>query len=1127
MRIFVFLGTILVIFILFTGHVLLVTKDAPDDSYLPSLESSISMLSPMTAMPQLFTPKEQTWIDEHPVITVSMTPAFVPSSDPKQINAYSGISLDYLRLLSRIIGVQFRIEPQSNWTTALEDAKQWRTDLFAMVEPTLATDANLLLTKPHILLPGVIVVHEKTLHAASLKELSGKHVSVVYRHFWHNYLESRYPDIILDPVSNPLQGLFRVMSGHSDALVDYKASVLPKLQDNAHLRLHATSTIPSQSGLSIGVRSDWPELHSILAKALNQIQPPERELINNRWLERQPSLHLPPRTFWTSLLGIEIVLSVLLLIIFWNVQLRRKVEERTARLATELEKSAKAEDLQRLNTELQQAMKAADAATEAKSRFLANISHEIRTPLHGIISFTELAYLKNNPLPRNHQRTILDLSYALLDIVNDTLDFSKIEAGEMDMDTAPFMLDEVLLRVCDMTMRGSMARELECLIDIDPSTPIALLGDAGRLQQILTNLMGNAVKFTPPGGRVHLQVRRGGNLHLSENQNKAQFLFFVHDTGVGIAPDQLPQLFQPFKQADSSLTRRHGGTGLGLSIARYMVENMGGEIWVESEVGQGSTFAFSIRLALQEQVEVLGGTTFMGLQAIVISSSETGVRIMRRTLEALGIQCQSHIASKVGPLSVLASLGREPLKPDLIIIDRLLGEGDCPPALRLANELQLRCAAPVPLMLVGGPREGLALSELKDKPYPVEVIPAITVRCVRSTLRKLLDRTQAGSLPRPGQSPVTPDLSSVRLLVAEDNPVNQEIMTVLLEETHAQVKMANNGIEALKLLERETFDLMFLDIQMPGMDGYETIKIIRERGYVLPVVALTAHAMQADKQRCLDAGMDAYLSKPFKQALLFDTIHNLLPERYRISETQPETGEQPPASESWAFLPSCFSLETVLQTGLSPRQYPAILQSFARNHAQDGALFRHSIRTSDWESLRDRAHALKGASANLGALILRDAARTLELEAQAQLDKGYPGRAPSFQGRPLSALLPELEEALGNVLEAAAKLCPISDAEQPSGPSATASKPTLDVAKLNAYYNDLVGALQQAAPGRIRIALSSLLVICNADEYPLLHTLKMHVDNYDYEAALTVLEKIRPSLLKSSVSSTEPSDAVQ
>ena len=529
---------------------------------------------------------------------------------------------------------------------------------------------------------------------------------------------------------------------------------------------------------------------------------------------------------------------------------------------------------------------------------------------------------------------------------------------------------------------------------------------------------------------------------------------------------------------------------------------------------------------------MLGGNTFMDLQAVVVSSSDTGVRVMRRTLEALGIQCRSHIASRVGPLSVLASLGKEPLRPDLIIIDRLLGDGDCPPALRLAAELQLRCAAPVPLVLVGGPREGLAISEFKDKPYPVEVIPAITVRCVRSTLRKLFDRKKAGFRgPRPAQSPVTPDLSSVRILVAEDNPVNQEIMSVLLEETRAQLKMAGNGIEALALLEREAFDLMFLDIQMPDMDGYETIKIMRERGYVLPVVALTAHAMQSDKQRCLDAGMDAYLSKPFKQALLFDTIHSLLPEYYRVPEAQAESPARPsvPDAESWAFLPPCFSLETVIQTGLSPQQYPSILQSFARNHAQDAALFRHAVRTHDWESLRERAHALKGASANLGALHLRDMARTLELEAQSQLDKGYPNAALStLQGRPLAALLPELEEALGEVLEAAAKLCPSDKETKPAdGPSAIASKPKLDIAKLGTYYNDLVEALLQAAPGRIRIALGSLLVICNADEYPLLHTLKMHVDNYDYEAALTVLERIRPSLFSSSAPSTEPSDAAQ
>ena len=869
MRIFVFLGTILVIFILFTGHVLLVTKDAPDDSYLPSLESSISMLSPMTAMPQLFTPKEQTWIDEHPVITVSMTPAFIPLSDSKQLNAYAGISLDYLRLLSRIIGIQFRIEPQSNWTTALEDAKQWRTDLFAMVEPTLAVDANLLLTRPHISLPGIIVIHENAQHATSLKELAGKRVSVVYRHYWHNYLENRYPDIILDPVSNPLQGLFRVMSGHSDALVDYKASVLPKLEDNTHLRLQATSTIPAQSGLSIGVRSDWPELHSILSKALYQIQPPERELINNRWLSRQPSLHLPPRTFWTSLLGIEVVLSVLLLIIFWNFQLRRKVEERTKRLAAELEKSAKAEDLQRLNTELQQAMKAADAATEAKSRFLANISHEIRTPLHGIISFTELAYLKNNPLPRNHQRTILDLSYALLDIVNDTLDFSKIEAGKLEMEHADFQLEQVLEEVASIADLSAAEKGLELLSRISPDVPPVLEGDALRLSQILLNLVGNAIKFTQSG---HVLVSVTQERH---EGSKTRLRFSVSDTGIGMTSEQIGNLFESFTQADNSTTRRYGGTGLGLAICKRLVNLMGGEIHVRSTPGHGSDFVFTAEfgtVAVPERCLLLPSHPLHGERILIVDDNELSRNILSGMLREFQLDPVS-AASGEEAVRLCRDAAREGKPYRVALVDWLM------PGMSGKDTAQALCAAlpkrPVILFMATIHDRPDVLAHIREgKDIPMRLITKPVTPS--SLISALLEAEQPQDRPdraEPSAAPF-PELMGARVLLAEDNAINRQVANEILQSSGVSVEPAGDGLEAVEKLWEGGYDAVLMDIQMPGMDGLKATRILREyaRFDNLPIIAMTAHAMNGDREKSLSVGMQDYIAKPIEPSVLLSTL---------------------------------------------------------------------------------------------------------------------------------------------------------------------------------------------------------------------------------------------------------------
>ena len=806
-----------------------------------------------------------------------------------------------------------------------------------------------------------------------------------------------------------------------------------------------------------------------------------------------------------------------------NLELERRVNERTR-------------DLQEINAELQLAKEAADAATTAKSQFLANISHEIRTPLHGIMAFAELALLKEKTPPHRYLRAILQSSRALLEIINDLLDVSKIEAGHLELEQAPFMLDDVVHHVCTVALHNAQAGGIELVVDMDPSMQLALVGDAGRLQQIIMNLVTNAVKFTGPGGQICVTLKQA-NADLPE-QRRVQIICFVRDTGVGIAPEFLSQLFQPFRQVDASTTRRHGGTGLGLCICRQLVEMMRGEIWVESEPNVGSTFAFSVPLLTQPNA---GETARLPeppdppIHALILSDSPLQTEILCRHFAALGIGILT-AATTEEAVRQAQSLPRK--EPDLLFLDRKLAE---PNTLYALRALRTAFGRTIPAILMDEHAGEQILSdsnrEAAQHDGQVAILSLVTLRGLHESIISLNQPCLVAysgrlhALPTPMETPLFHD---VRILVAEDNPTNQEIMEALFEDTGVQLTIVSNGKQALDALRvgaqrGEHFDLVLMDVQMPVMDGYEATRIIRTMPELdgLPIVAITAHAMQADKQRCLDAGMDAYLSKPFKQALLFETIHTLLPERYRLPEVA--SCAAPPESGSWDFLPDCISLETVLQTGLSPRQYPAILQSFARNHAQDGAFLRHAVRTHDWASLREKAHALKGAAANLGALHLRDRARTLELEAQARLDKGYPGPGIPPQplpGRPLAALLPELEEALNNVLEAAAKWCPAPESRE-ALPSATTSAAPADHAQLEAHYDDLAAALRQAAPGRIRIALASLLVICNADEYPLLHTLKMHVDNYDYEAALTVLETIRPSLLSLSPVGTESSHAAR
>ncbi len=1072
MRFFVVVWLLLAALMVVTGHMAFQDRGDVGEKMVNGGSWIVSPAS-VSAMPDLFSPTEQMWMAEHPVVPVSLATTYVSMEDQQSIDAYTGIGLDFLRLVSQISGLHFQVVPQSNWTTPVDDLYNRLVDLLVMVEHPGFSTPFLRLSSPYAVLSGALAVPEDN-DITSLDDLQNKTVAVRSRQSWRTYLREHYPAIQQKEVSSLQHGLSQIVEGHVDALIGHRFSLERRLKSDQSFQRLTLLPVPVQSALSFGVREDLPILSSIVEKSLVRIPQIDKQIIIRRWLENPFQWNFFTQGFWLVVFGVEILILAFSLVVFWNFQLRKRVEERTSRLTEALGRSARAGALEALNAELRAAKKAADAATEAKSRFLANISHEIRTPLHGIISYAELAYHRNRPLPRKHLRTILDLSYALLDIVNSTLDFSRIEAGDMRLDRVPFLLDDVLFRVCDMTVHGPRARELVCVIDVAPETPSALIGDAGRLQQVLVNLMANAIKFTPPGGRIHLQIRSGQLSQTVGRTGRIPLHFFVHDTGPGIAAEHLHHLFKPFSQVDMSLTRPRSGTGLGLSIARHIVESMGGEIWVESEPGQGSTFAFSVPLELQTRVEAMGSVSLAGLRGLFVSESELSMRVMNRSLEALGIQAQALGAHRL--LQDATALDGMNV-PALVMIDRVVGEDFSEITLSMLERLERRFPQ-LPVLLIGGLREEVVATEARKRfNCRIEVLRAATLERLRQMVCSLLGAENLGSTLSERVSNAIPDFSGIRALVTEDNLVNREIMSALLEDTGMVLRMAENGNEALELLEKESFDLVFLDIQMPGMDGYTTIEAIRKRGIDIPVIAITAHAMQADRQRCLSAGMNAYLSKPFKQALLFEIIRGVMPERCR-AVSPGETGTDMTGSGDVWELPDCFSVDIVRQTGLTPARFQHILHSFARNHGLDASWMRQSAALPGRENLRelrDRAHALKGASANLGALTLRQAAMKVEIEADTRLQK-VNSELPPFPTELLDAVAQALAEVLRTVNADTVRLFPPSDKEAPQ--SVTTACEPCRFAPSQDSCQALLKALDMSAPEAIGKALEAVLRDC-------------------------------------------------
>jgi len=901
------------------------------------LSSSLTFINLSAATtenePIVWTTEEAAFLADHPEISVGIDTESAPFEFIEN-DQYKGLTADYLEIIAEKTGIEFQIVYNDTWEETYNQAVAGDIDMLSAVSKSHEREEIFLFSEMYYELRRVIVVMESNTDIHGIEDLYGKTVAVHAGSSHYDFLLD-YPEITISSYSTVLAAITDVYQGYAVAYIGNLATsdYLIKSHGISGLR-YVNLEEENPAGLYFAFHQDWTVFAGIIDKVLLSISAEEKIQINSRWMTIDYTTDYGPLL---KAIGIASAILLLggLLSFFWNIKLKKEIDIR-----------------KRTQVELERSKQEAIEANNIKSSFLARMSHEIRTPLNAISGMAYL--LKETDVSTTqmmYAERITQASDTMLGIVNDILDYSKIEAGKASIDLISFNLDHIIQNIISIISVKITEKKLRFRFHKDPGIPVWLEGDCKHFQQILINILTNAVKFTETG-EVSLTITEK-----ARNDSIITLRFSVKDTGIGMSKATLENLFTPFTQADSSITRRFGGTGLGLSIARNLAEAMDGKIEVESLESAGTLFTvtlpFTIDIAKNKETKTEKSEQYLKkLNVLMLLAAKSDMDIMESYLTSFGIEATSTISPEEATHLVV----NEPGKYDLLIIDYEAPSGHGFSYLKQLRETVKISEFPKVIMLLPMSRSDL-YNHLEVNFVNLGIGKPVIPSVLYNGIVDIFINSQIKEKGKQFKNDLKLESTGYAkplVLVVEDNQTNQMIARLLLEKSGYLVVSAENGREgvAAYAANRDLIRLVLMDLHMPVMDGFSAAKLIKQEDPDIPIVAMTAEVIPGVREKCEANGIDHYISKPFDPEKFIETVNNIL----GISNFSKAKKALHINKEKGLKL-----------TGNNEDLYQLILKTYREENIDTGQRLREVIAKQDYSAARQILHKIKGSTGSIGA----------------------------------------------------------------------------------------------------------------------------------------------------------------